>query len=59
MASDVAAVTCAEHAVDGLSVELGEENMRDGMEHRFGRAFEQVRDTSVQFSLAQADGVVD
>src|SRR6266850_8379274 len=59
MGGDVAAIACTQSAVHGLAVELGEENVRDGMEHGFRRAFEQVRHPHVEFALAKTDGVVD
>src|SRR6266849_1062217 len=59
MAGDVAAIACALGTVDGLAIELGQQDMRYGMEYGLGRAFEQIGDASVKFSLAHADGVVD
>lgn len=42
MAADVAAITCALSAVYRVTVELGEQDMGDGMEDRVGCAFEEV-----------------
>ena len=59
VATDVSAITGALGAVDGLAVEFGQEDVRDGMEYRAGRAFEQIGEARIEFSLAQADGVVN
>jgi len=59
MAGDVAAIAGALGTVNGLAIELGQQDMRYGMEYGLGRAFEQIGDASVKFSLAHADGVVD
>jgi len=59
MAGHIAAITRALGAVHWLAVELGQQDMRDGMQHGFGSAFEQIGDADEKLSLAQADGVVD
>ena len=59
MAGDIAAVAGALCAVNRLAVELGQQDVRDGVQHGFWRAFEQVGDPDVEFRLPKADGVVD
>ena len=59
VAGYIAAVAGALRAVDRFAVELGEQDVRDGMEHGFRGAFEQIGEADVEFSLAQPDGVVD
>lgn|SRR5579862_4996546 len=44
--------------IDGLAVELGEEDVGDGAQHALRRAFEQVRETDKDAAFAQADGGV-
>ena len=56
---NVAAITCALRAINGLPIQLGKQNVRDRMQHGFGSAFQQVRNSYVQLPLPQADGVVD
>ena len=45
--------------VDGLAIELGKKDVRDGVEDGFRRAFKQVGEAGVDFALAQADGGVE
>ncbi len=45
--------------VNGLFVELGDEDVRDGAEDGFGCAFEQVREADVELVFAEADGGVE
>ena len=59
VAGDVSTVGGGLRAFDRLAVELGEQDVRDRVEHPVGRGFEQVGEADVKFSLAQADGVVD
>ena len=59
MAGDIAAIAGALDAVDGLAVELGEQDVRDRLQHGFGCAFEEVGEADVEFSLSQADRVID
>ena len=59
VAGDVAAVAGGLGAVDRLAIELGQQDVGDGMEDGVGGAFEQVGEADVELSLAQADGVVD
>src|ERR1700733_5019342 len=46
-------------AVDGLFVNLGDQDMRDGMEDRLRRAFQQVRKADMQLAFAQPDGGIE
>lgn len=55
---DVAAVAVGVGRGDGFSVELGQENVGDGVMHGFGRVLEQVGEADVELALAQADGGV-
>src|SRR5208282_4538153 len=45
--------------VDGLAVELSQKDVRDGAENGLRRALEQIGETDVNHSLAQADGGVE
>ena len=49
----------AQSAVNRLAVELGEQNMRNRMQHRIGRTFEQIGKPYVKLRLAQPDRIVD
>ena len=42
VAADIAAITGAMSAIDRLAIELGEQDVSDGVEHGFGSAFEQI-----------------
>ena len=42
-AGDMAAITGRMIWVDVLPIQLGQQNMDDGAQHRFGSAFQQVR----------------
>ena len=53
-----ALVTQVVGGVDGPLVELGQENVGDGADHRLGRAFQQVREVDANLPFAQADGGV-
>src|SRR5262249_17715167 len=44
--------------VNLFAVELGNQDVKEGMEHRIGRALQQVRDANENASLTQPDGVV-
>src|SRR5579862_342878 len=57
--ADVAAIACAFRAIDRLAIKLRQQDVRDRLQHRIRSAFEQVRDTHVQLSIAQPDGVID
>ena len=57
--ADIAPVTRTLSAVDRPAVKLGQQNMSDRVQHCFGRAFEQIRESNVKFGVAQANGVVD
>jgi cytolysin (calcineurin-like family phosphatase) len=59
VAGNIAAIASAMSALDGLAIELGEQDVGDRVQHGIGRAFEQVGEANVELSLAEADGVVD
>jgi hypothetical protein len=56
---DVAAVAVGVGGGDWLLVELGEEDVGDGVVDGVGRGFEQVGETDVEAALAEADGGVE
>ena len=56
---NVAAITCALRAINGLPIQLRKQDVRDRMQHGLGSAFQQVRNSYVQIPLPQANGVVD
>jgi hypothetical protein len=56
---DVAAVTIGVDAGDGLLVELGEEDMGDGVMDGLGCGLEEVGEANVEAAFAQADGGVE
>ena len=43
---------------DGLAVDLGQQNVRNGLKHARGRAFQQVGKAHVQAAFAEPNGVV-
>ena len=45
--------------VDGLAIELGEKNVRDGVKDGLRRAFKQIGEADVDRPFAQADGGVE
>lgn len=57
--ADVAAVAVGVVWGDGLLVELGEEDVRDGAVDRLGCGFEQVGEADVQVAFAETDGGVE
>jgi hypothetical protein len=56
---DVAAVAVGVRCGDGFLVELGEEDVGDGVMDGVGRGLEQVGETYVEAAFAQADGGVE
>jgi hypothetical protein len=56
---DVAAVTVGVDAGDGLFVELGEEDVGDGVMDGVGGGLEQVGEADVEAAFAKADGGVE
>jgi len=56
---DVAAVAVGVGAGDGLLVELGEEDVGDGVMNGFGRVLEKVGEADVETAFAKADGGVE
>ena len=45
-------------AVNFFTVQFGNQDVQDGMKHRLRRSFEQVGEANQQFSVTQADGIV-
>jgi hypothetical protein len=56
---NISSITAAVGAVDGLAIELGQQDVSDRVQHSFGRALEQVGEANEELSIAEADGVVD
>ena len=56
---DVAAVAVGVDAGDGLFVELGEEDVGDGVMNGLGRGLEEVGEADVEAAFAEADGGVE
>jgi hypothetical protein len=59
LGGDVAAVAVGVGAGDGLLVELGEEDVGDGVMDRFGGGLKQVGQANVEASFTQTDGGVE
>ncbi len=59
LGGDVAAVAVGVCGGDGFLVELGEEDVGDGVMDGVGGGFEQVGEADVETALAQADGGVE
>src|ERR1700684_4017186 len=59
VARDVAPVTSTVDAINRLAIELGEQDVSDRMQHRFGRAFKQIGESNIEFSFPQANRVVN
>jgi len=55
---DVAAVAVRVGGGDGLAVELGKQDVSDGVVHGCGRVLEQVGEADVELAFAQTDGGV-
>lgn len=45
--------------VNLLAVELGDQDVKDGMQNRLGGAFQEVRDPYPNSAFPQADGVIE
>jgi len=56
---DVAAVAVGVNAGDWLFVELGEEDVGDGVMNGFGCGFEEIGETDVEAPFAETDGGVE
>src|SRR5439155_1553908 len=54
----VSSITSSMHALNGLAIHLGQEDVSNGAQHRFRRSFQQVGKTDEKFAVAQANGVV-
>jgi len=59
VSAGIFAVTRGMGCINRLAVELGDENVQDGIKHRFRRAFKKIREADEDASLAQADGAID
>src|SRR5271163_2521721 len=59
VAAYIAAIAGALRAIDGMAIKLGEQDVSDRVQYGVGRAFQQIGEADVEFSLALADGVVD
>jgi hypothetical protein len=59
LGGDVAAVAVGVVTRDGFLVELGEEDVRDGMMDGVGRGFEEIGESNVEAAFAEADGGVE
>jgi hypothetical protein len=59
LGGDVAAVAVGVGAGDGLLVELGEEDVGDGVMDGVWRGFEEIGETNVETAFAEADGGVE
>ena len=58
-AAGIATVAAGMVGVDGFAVEFGDEDVRDGAQDGFGRAFEEVREADAELAFAQANGGVE
>src|SRR3974377_1130111 len=58
LAGDVAAKASGVRGLNRLTINLGQQNVRDCVNHVFWRAFQKVRDSRVDLRLPHADGVV-
>ena len=59
MARHIAPVASALGSIHRFAIELGEQYMRDGVQHIFRRSLKQVRESRVNFPLTQANRIVD
>jgi hypothetical protein len=59
LGGDMAAVAVGMQARDGLLVELGQEDVGDGVVNSFGRRLEKVGEADVEASFAKTDGGVE
>jgi hypothetical protein len=59
LGGDVAAVAVGVDAGDGLLVELGEEDVGDGVMDGLGCGLEEVGEANVQTAFAEADGGIE
>lgn len=53
------AITRGMGSINRFAMQLGDEDMQDGIKHRFRRAFKKIREADEDASLAQADGAID
>ena len=47
-----------ERRIERLAIKLGQQDMRNGTQHAFGRAFQQVRQMHMHAPIAQTNGGV-
>ena len=59
VAASIFAITRGVGCVNGFAMELGDENMQDGIEHRLWRAFKEIREADEDASLAQSNRAID
>lgn len=59
VAGDVFAIPGSVGGFDGLAVDLGEEDVDDGLEYGFGCAFKEVGNAHTDLAIAKANGIVD
>src|ERR1700729_1677816 len=59
MAANITPIARALSAVNRLAIEFGQQDMSNRMQHGFGRAFEEIRESNIEFGVAQANRVVD
>jgi hypothetical protein len=58
-AGNIAPIASGMSSVNALTVHLGEKNVRDGANHRFGSAFQKIGKSNQKFAFPQANGVVN
>ncbi len=59
LGTDVTAVAVCVNGSDGLLIELGEEDVGDGVMDGVGCVFEEVRQADVEAAFAESDGSVE
>src|SRR6478672_9162298 len=59
VATGIFPVSSGVGSINGLAMELGNEDVQNGIEHGLGRAFQEIREADENASLAQADGAID
>ena len=56
---DITAITKVLRAIDRLTIELGEEDVSDCVQHEIGSAFKQIGEADIKVSITHANGVVN
>ena len=59
VATGIFPVSSGMGSVNRFAMELGNEDVQNGIEHRFRRALQEIREADENASLAQADGAID